>query len=89
MNNENMYFKHGHNLAVYRQIEELQGYWERRWSSTNLGSLLNNARLGNLAELEYPFSRYLPKDGPILEAGCGTGRIVCALQESRVQSRRD
>jgi len=80
MRKDSLYFKHGPNLAVYRQIEELQGYWERRWSGTNLGSLLKKARTGDLAELETPFSRHLPMDGPILEAGCGTGRVVCALQ---------
>jgi len=80
MRKESVYFKYGQNLAVYRQIEELQGYWERRWSNTNLATMLKNARSGDLAELETPFSRYLPLDGPILEAGCGTGRIVCALQ---------
>lgn len=73
-------FRNGPNLAVYRQIEELQHYWEMRWKNTNLKRVLKNARSGNLGELESPFIENLPKDSPILEAGCGPGRIVCALQ---------
>jgi SAM-dependent methyltransferase len=33
-----------------------------------------------LGHLEKPFTRYLPKQGRILEAGCGTGKYVLALR---------
>jgi SAM-dependent methyltransferase len=80
MEDQNLYFKQGPNLAVYRRIEGLQEYWERRWSGTNIKALLMNARRGDLGELDIPFTAHLPRDGPILEAGCGPGRIVGALQ---------
>ena len=80
MDDQSRYFKQGLNLAVYRGIQEQQQYWEHRWQGLNLNSLLKNARRGKLGEMERPYRQYLPKDGPILEAGCGTGRVVCALQ---------
>jgi SAM-dependent methyltransferase len=73
------YYKHGSNLALFRSIGEMQDYWEEHWQG-NFSSLLESARLGKLGEFEYPFTKYLPKDGPILEAGCGRGKYVCALQ---------
>jgi SAM-dependent methyltransferase len=80
MDDQSLYFKQGPNLAVYRRIQEQQQFWERRWQGMNLKALLKNARRGQLGEMERPYRQYLPKEGPILEAGCGTGRIVCALQ---------
>lgn len=79
MDDHVLFFKHGPNLAVYRRLNELQDYWERRWSGTNLKAMLRNARSGDLGELEALMLDYLPKDGLLLEAGCGPGRIVCAL----------
>ncbi len=80
MDEQSLYFKQGPNLAVYRRIQEQQQYWEHRWQGMNLKSLLKNARSGQLGEMQRPYRQYLPKDGPILEAGCGTGRVVAALQ---------
>ena len=79
MDDHVLFFKHGPNLAVYRRLNEMQEYWERRWSGTNLKTMLRNARTGDLGELEALMLAYLPKDGLLLEAGCGPGRIVCAL----------
>jgi SAM-dependent methyltransferase len=75
------YRKHGPNLALYLEIGDLQDLWDNRWQASNLEYVFTRARLGHLGEFEYPFKRYLPKDGIILEAGCGTGRYVCALQK--------
>jgi SAM-dependent methyltransferase len=80
MDDQSLYFKQGPNLAVYRRIQEQQQFWEHRWQGMNLNSLLKKACHGKLGEMERPYRQYLPKDGPILEAGCGTGRVVCALQ---------
>jgi SAM-dependent methyltransferase len=80
MDDQSLNFKQGPNLAVYRRIQEQQQFWEHRWQSMNLEVLLKNARSGKLGEMERPYHQYLPKDGCILEAGCGTGRVVCALQ---------
>jgi len=80
MDDQSLYFKQGPNLAVYRRIQEQQQFWEHRWQGMNLNALLTKARRGQLGEMERPYRQYLPKDGIILEAGCGTGRVVCALQ---------
>jgi SAM-dependent methyltransferase len=80
MDDQSLYFKQGPNLAVYRRIQEQRQFWEQRWQGMNLNTLLENARSGKLGEMERPYRQYLPKDGRILEAGCGTGRVVCALQ---------
>jgi SAM-dependent methyltransferase len=81
MEDQVIIYRSGPNLSVHRRTGEHQQYWERRWGATNLKAMLKNARRGALGELDYPFQKYLPKDGPLLEAGCGPGRIVCALQE--------
>jgi len=80
MDEQSLYYQHGPNLAVYRRIQEGRQFWEHRWLGMNLHAVLENARRGQLGEMERLYRQYLPKDGPILEAGCGTGRVVCALQ---------
>jgi SAM-dependent methyltransferase len=52
--------------------------WEARWSNRSLKSLLESHASGKLGEFEI-FSHYLPKDLPVLEAGCGLGQLVMAL----------
>jgi SAM-dependent methyltransferase len=74
------YFKHTTNLAAYRRIGDLRDYWESRWQVAPIEQILETGRKGGLGELEYPFVKYLPKDKPILEAGCGKGKYVCALR---------
>ncbi|MBN2117168.1 MAG: class I SAM-dependent methyltransferase [Anaerolineales bacterium] len=74
------YYKHGTSLALYRPIGEMKDYWEAYWGQDDLKPLFDQARQGRLGEFEYPFSKYLPRDGVILEAGCGKGKYVCALQ---------
>jgi len=73
-------FKSGSNLIVFREIGELQQYWEMQWKNARLLAMLKQARSEKIDDFEAPFKMYLPKDGIILEAGCGTGRIVAALQ---------
>jgi len=74
-----MYYKHQSALALYRPIQEHQQFWEAYWQETSLSQVLARGRQGFLGEFEYPFIKYLPKDGLILEAGCGTGKYVAAL----------
>jgi SAM-dependent methyltransferase len=54
-------------------------FWEQRWAANRLQDLLNTHRDGRLGEFDEIFTRYLPKDLPILEAGCGLGQLVMAL----------
>ncbi len=74
------YFRHGPNLALFRHMNSMQSFWNEHWLSSNLVSVLHESRKGRLGEYEKMFTKYLPKKGLILEAGCGTGKIVSALQ---------
>lgn len=72
--------RHGTSLSMYRHIPDLQGFWDDHWGDQPIATVLERARTGFLSELERPLLAHLPREGTILEAGCGTGRIVQALQ---------
>lgn len=69
---------HGH-LAQFRSIGEHREHWEERWSRKQIRESLETAATGKLDEFEDLFTRYLPRDLPVLEAGCGKGHLVMAL----------
>jgi SAM-dependent methyltransferase len=79
------YFRHGTSLALYRDIPEHQQYWDEHWNAASLIAVLQRASTGDLDEFEYPFGKYLPRQGLVLEAGCGTGYYVGALQKRGYQ----
>lgn len=66
-------------LAQYRGLGGDQAFWEERWSQRDIGNLLSRYQSGKLDEFEEIFSKYLPRDLPILEAGCGMGQFVMSL----------
>lgn len=78
--NQEAYFKHGPHLALYKNIQGHREYWEDLWQPVPMRDLMIAAKSGRLGEFESIFSKYLPKSGIILEAGCGTGKYVWALQ---------
>jgi SAM-dependent methyltransferase len=62
-------------------MDSQQSHWEGYWRGTCLSDLLGKTRhSGELGEFTTPFLMYLPRTGSILEAGCGTGKYVAALQ---------
>ncbi len=65
-------------LAEYREAAD-SGFWERQWGRTDLARYLARFRGGHLGYFDAPFRRYLPRDAPVLEAGCGRGQYVLAL----------
>lgn len=65
-------------LAEYREAADA-GFWERQWSRTDLADYLARYRGGRLGYFDAPFRRHLPKDAPVLEAGCGRAQYVLAL----------
>ena len=76
----------GRRIAYYRSdILSDQFFWDEHWSVFNSGSLETfyqpylNGYLGHgvLADV---FIKYLPKQGRILEAGCGLSQHVIALR---------
>ena len=61
-------------------MESQREFWEERWAAHDLKVELERYKSGHLDEYEDIFSRFLPTDSRILEAGCGRGQIVRALQ---------
>ncbi len=67
-------------LAYYLKAANA-GFWERHWQHHFSPEIYHQAELGRLGEfVEKPFTRWLPPQGRILEAGCGLGHLVLALR---------
>lgn len=67
-------------LAQFKSWGNRQEDWQAHWQGRSIESLLaafSGGRLGEMTRL----LPHLPKDGPILEAGCGMGQLVYALDE--------
>jgi 2-polyprenyl-3-methyl-5-hydroxy-6-metoxy-1,4-benzoquinol methylase len=75
---ESIYKKFCGRLAQFAHWKNEPEGWEARWSNRALENLLESHASGKLGEFEI-FSHYLPKDLPVLEAGCGLGQLVMAL----------
>ena len=65
--------REGGRLCCYRESAAEPGYWERLWQA-NPPRRMRNQRIER--RLRGPFLRSLPRDGLIVEAGCGNGNIV-------------
>ena len=63
----------------YREIADA-GYWDDLWRSYLSRKAYKQSERGHLGIYEEPFIKYLPQQGRILEAGCGTGGFVLALR---------
>ena len=77
-NGFSLYNFHGR-LAQFRSMGEHREHWEERWSQGRIRDLLAEASSGTLHEFDELFTQYLPRDLPVLEAGCGQGQLVMAL----------
>ena len=53
-------------------------YWSEHWGHHTVGELLASARRSPLTDL---ITAALPRDGYVLEAGCGLGQYVILLRE--------
>jgi SAM-dependent methyltransferase len=71
-------FKNGR-LIYYRQ-EADAGHWDRVWERQDTKVIYADAQKGSLGHFEEIFPKHLPKQGKILEAGCGLGQLVIALR---------
>lgn len=67
-------------LAQFMHRADNATFWQNKWSLADLQSTYAASDRGRLAVYDYGFTKYLPKDGLIVEAGCGTGRYVRALR---------
>lgn len=78
-------YKFNNRLAQFRGKGGQREFWEERWSKREIGVVLSSHRTGKLDEFENLFSRHLPRDLPVLEAGCGIGQLVMALNSRGYQ----
>src|SRR5207249_3388071 len=63
---------------AYYSVSADRDFWAEHWGGHSTGELLETARSSPLTEL---ISRALPRDGTVLEAGCGLGQYVVLLRE--------
>lgn len=69
------------NRLVYYTTTADSTYWDELWLSRLNSKTFDNARKGKLAFFyRNNFLKYLPKEGLIIEAGCGTGHLAFTLQ---------
>jgi SAM-dependent methyltransferase len=66
-------------LAYYLAAADA-GYWDGHWRQWLAPEAYRLARSGGLGRFESLFTAHLPKQGRILEAGCGLGQFVLALR---------
>lgn len=66
-------------LAFYKRAATAN-YWDDVWSKQSVEELYASALKGELGYYQELFPKHLPKDGPILEAGCGLAQFVVALR---------
>lgn len=71
-------FKDGR-LIYYSQHADA-GHWDRVWETQDAQTLFAEAKKGSLGHYEEIFPKHLPREGRILEAGCGLGQLVIALR---------
>ncbi|HEY3860399.1 MAG TPA: class I SAM-dependent methyltransferase [Verrucomicrobiae bacterium] len=76
---DHAFYKFNGRLAMFQRSSADKEHWEGRWSKNNVGHILDSYRSGRLDEFEGMFTRHLPKELPVLEAGCGMGQWVMAL----------
>ena len=67
-------------LAYYSEPAD-EAYWHGRWQDRLTRQHYVRAMQGHLDYLAHVFERWLPRNEPILEAGCGRGQIVIALRQ--------
>jgi SAM-dependent methyltransferase len=68
-----------HRLVYYLSAADAS-FWEQHWQTYLSPERYTAADRGHLGWFEEPFTRYLPRQGRILEAGCGLGQYVLALR---------
>jgi len=65
---------------VYYMTAANSKFWDQHWQNHLSHQVYSWAEQGGLGWFEKPFTRWLPDQGRILEAGCGPGQYVLALR---------
>lgn len=68
----------GGRLAYYRAAAD-ERFWDAHWETRVSAETYAGARRGELPFIEGVLLRHLPREGRILEAGCGLGQYVLGL----------
>jgi SAM-dependent methyltransferase len=66
---------------AYYSVPADEAFWESCWQDRLTLEHYASALKGHLDYLEHIYTRWLPRNEPVLEAGCGRGQIVIALRE--------
>jgi SAM-dependent methyltransferase len=75
------YRRHHDRLAQFRPIANMQHYWKQHWENADRRQeLIPQGQAGDLGEYAPLLHQYVPKDLPVLEAGCGLAQMVNALE---------
>lgn len=71
----------GRRLVYYNQQADT-AFWENHWKGRAPSKQLYDeaARYGTMPTLEKVYQKHLPREGKILEAGCGVADMVVVLQ---------
>ena len=69
----------GERLAFYNKTAD-SAFWDRQWETKVCLAAYAEALKSKLGIYEKTFNDYLRKKGRIIEAGCGLGQLVLALQ---------
>lgn len=69
----------GMRLAYFDQVATSE-FWDEHWHKHINTKTYEKSLWGYLGDFTKPFTKYLPKKGKILEAGCGLAKIVVALR---------
>jgi SAM-dependent methyltransferase len=66
-------------LSYYRESAD-RLFWDQHWRPHFSAELYRAAKQGDLGSIDKACTTWLPRDGKILEAGCGLGHVVMALR---------
>jgi SAM-dependent methyltransferase len=66
-------------LAYYLDAADVD-FWDQHWKTYFSPEIYTGAEQGALGWFEGPFTRYLLRQGRVVEAGCGLGQYVLALR---------
>ena len=68
------------NRLVYYWMSPTYEFWDQHWKTQLSQDAYFTAQHGELGWIEEFVTRYMPREGRILEAGCGMGQHVMALR---------
>ena len=74
----------GERLAWFKDRADRHDFWEKHWegSKETMSGRIEKARQGCRGLYKKIFNKWIPKNEPVLEGGCGVGQIVMALQST-------